>query len=105
MANVLPRFMRSADSSVLLDVVVAPRSSRNAIISEYQGRLKIALNAPPVDGEANEALVAFIAKVLGMPKRNISIQRGTRSKQKTLRVEYTNADEVLRRINLELVPA
>lgn len=71
---------------VEVDVRVQPRASREAIVGIHDGALKIALSAPPVDGEANAALVAFVAKSLGLPKSAVTIVRGERGRSKTLRI-------------------
>lgn len=77
-------------SELVIQALVAPRSSRNAFIGFHDGRLKIALAAPPVDGEANAALVAFLSGALKVPKSSISIARGAQSKRKDVRI--TSAD-------------
>jgi len=73
--------------SVVLEVKVQPRSSRDAILGVTGGVLRIALVAPPVDGAANDALVAFLAERLGVPKRAIEIVRGETARRKTVRIE------------------
>ena len=70
---------------MLISVRVIPRSSKNSIEWE-QGKLKVRLAAPPVDGAANEALVALLAEQLGLPKRHISIVRGASSRQKIVEI-------------------
>lgn len=72
---------------VRIDIRVAPRSRRDAVLGEHAGALKIALTAPPVDGEANDALVAFLAKRLGVAARQIRLVLGGRSKTKVIEVE------------------
>lgn len=75
-------------------VQVAPRASREAVLGVHDGALKIALTAPPVDGEANAALIAFLAKRLGVAKREVTITQGTSSKRKTLEVRGITVDAV-----------
>lgn len=77
----------SVPKGVRIDIRVAPRSSRDAVLGEHAGALKIALTAPPVDGEANAALVAFLAKKLGVAAKQIRIVHGERGKTKLLEVE------------------
>ena len=67
-----------------LRVKVIPRAGRDAVAGIRDGRLLIRLAAPPVDNAANEALVAFIARSLRIPARNISIESGARSRAKQL---------------------
>lgn len=71
---------------VRFGVLVAPRASRESVIGVHDGALKIALTAPPVDGAANEALVAFLARALGVPKRDVRITSGQSSRRKHLEV-------------------
>lgn len=68
-------------------VHVQPNASRSEVIGEIEGALKIRLNAPPVDGKANEALERFIAERLKVPKRDVSVSHGHSSRQKLLQVK------------------
>lgn len=78
-------------------VRVIPRSSKNSLEWE-QGILKARITAPPVDGAANEALVALLAKRLSLPKRAISIVRGERGRQKVVEIVGITREEVERKI-------
>lgn len=80
-----------------LAVRVIPRSSRNAIKWE-QGILKAHLIAPPVDGAANEALLALLAERLGLPRRAISIAHGATSRQKVVEIVGITETEVMERL-------
>ncbi len=68
------------------DVLVQPRASRAKIGPVHDGRLKIAVTSPPVDGEANAAVIELLAKALGVPKSRVEIVAGTSSRRKTVRV-------------------
>lgn len=61
------------EKSLEIPVRIQPKSSRDEIAGIHDGRLKIKLTAPPVDGKANERLVSFIAKTLGVPKSGVEI--------------------------------
>lgn len=74
------------EKSFEIPVRIQPKSSRDEIAGIHDGRLKIKLTAPPVDGKANERLVSFIAKTLGVPKSGVEIVKGKTSRLKTLRV-------------------
>ncbi|HLI05855.1 MAG TPA: DUF167 domain-containing protein [Ktedonobacteraceae bacterium] len=79
--------MTISRSEVAMRIVVRviPRSSKNALTWEQgSGTLKVRLTAPPVDGAANEALVALLAEKLAIPRRDITIVRGATGRQKTL---------------------
>jgi uncharacterized protein (TIGR00251 family) len=72
--------------SVHVDVQVTPRASRSALAGVHDGRLKVQLDAPPVDGAANEALIALFAKLLKVRKRDVVLVRGASSRLKTLAI-------------------
>lgn len=80
-------------------VKVAPRSSKNLITGVEQGVLELKVKAPPVKGEANEEVRAFLADLLDLPKKSISILRGGTSRRKLLKVEGLPAIEVRRRLS------
>jgi uncharacterized protein (TIGR00251 family) len=74
----------------VLDVRVIPRAKRSAVDGERNGAILIRLAAPPVDGAANDALVAFLSQALDLPRRDISILSGDKSRSK--RVQITGLD-------------
>lgn len=80
-----------------LTVRVIPRGRRNTIDWE-QGTLKVRLTAPPVDGAANQALIALLAERLGLPKRSISIVSGTTGRQKIVEIVGLTDEEVEKRL-------
>lgn len=80
-----------------LAVRVIPRSSRNAITWE-QGILKVRLTVPPVDGAANAALIALLAKQLDLPKSSISIVHGAASRQKVVEIAGMTETEAMARL-------
>jgi hypothetical protein len=80
--------------AVTFRVRVSPRASRNAISGVHHGALRASLTAPPVDGEANAALIAFLAKKLSVAKRDVTIVRGDSSRDKTVRVSGVSAEAV-----------
>jgi len=86
-----PLRVTTIELGVRFEVQVAPRASRDAVLGVHDGALKVALTAPPVDGEANAALVAFLAKRLGIAKRDVTITQGTSSKRKTLEARGVDA--------------
>jgi hypothetical protein len=67
-------------------VRVIPRAKRTAVDGERGGAILIRLAAPPVDGVANDALVAFLAQVLGVPRRQITVIAGARSRNKRIEI-------------------
>jgi uncharacterized protein len=71
---------------MLVSVRVIPRSSKNKLEWDGEG-FKARLTAPPVDGAANEALVALLADQLSLPRRTIRIVRGATGRQKVVEIE------------------
>lgn len=80
-----------------ITVQVVPRSSKNSLAWE-QGVLKARLTAPPVDGAANEALIALLAERLGLPKRDMRIVHGATSRRKTVEIEGITPEELEERV-------
>lgn len=78
--------VRAVDGGVEIAVVVKPRASRTELIGVRAGAYEIRLAAPPVDDAANDELVRFLAKALGVPRSAVEIARGERSKHKGVRV-------------------
>lgn len=74
------------ESSVTIEVLIQPKSSRDEIVGLHDGRLKIKISAPPVEGKANERLTEVMAKALGVPKSSVDIVRGKSSRLKTLKI-------------------
>lgn len=80
-----------------ISVRVIPRSSRKALEWE-QGAIKAHLQAAPVDGAANKALIELLADHLAIPRRAITIVRGATSRQKTIEIEGVTLEEVEQKI-------
>jgi uncharacterized protein (TIGR00251 family) len=80
---------------VLVEVHVVPRASKTALVGVHDGRLKVSLAAPPVDGAANAALVAFFAKALARPKRDVELVRGETGRRKTLAIRGVTVEALL----------
>jgi uncharacterized protein (TIGR00251 family) len=78
--------LREHDGMLTFDVLVQPRASRAKVGPLHDGRLKLAVTSPPVDGEANAAVVELLAKALGVARSAIEIVAGTSSRRKTVRV-------------------
>lgn len=83
-------WLKSVPGGVELLVLIQPRASRTKVLGEHDGRLKIALAAPPVEGEANAALIAFLADVLDVKKAQVMLLDGQTGRRK--RVQLTGVD-------------
>ena len=90
-----PFQIQSRDGAVSFEIIVAPRASRARIGPLVGGRLKVSVTAPPVEGKANAAVIAELARALDVPKRAIEIVAGGRGKRKTVRVEGATRDQVI----------
>jgi|TARA_Y100000031_G_scaffold148472_1_gene184839 hypothetical protein len=71
---------------------------RNAIELDDDGRIRVRVTAVPERGKANAAVVALIAKTLGLSKRSIAVVRGHTSRDKLIAVDGMDRDEVLERL-------
>ena len=87
---------KAVAGGVELSVLVQPRASRTKVVGEHDGRLKIALSAPPVDGEANAALIEFLSDELGTKKSAVELIEGDTSRRKRVRVAGVELDAVLK---------
>lgn len=101
MSDQLRICIEPTSSGIVLHVFVAPRSSGNKVLGLYDGMLKVALTAPPVEGVANKALVAFLAKALGVSKSSVRLVAGETSRKKTVTVAGIEVAEAARRLGIE----
>lgn len=60
--------------------------------------MKISLTAPPVDGKANDALIAFLSKALGLKKADLEIHSGQSSRSKVVKIEGITKEEAHKRL-------
>lgn len=82
-------------------VRIHPRARKNAIIGEIGDALKLALTAPPVEGRANEACIAFFAELLNVSRSSVTIAAGHSNRNKVIRVARMSAAEVQLRLQRE----
>ena len=74
-----------------LRVRVQPRASRDGVGGLREGALVVKLTAPPVEGEANEALVRLLAGIFGVPRGAVTLRHGARGREKTLHIAGIDA--------------
>src|SRR6266571_5672625 len=79
---------------VTLSLRVQPRASRNAVVGWTGDTLNIRLTAPPVEGAANDACLAFLADLLDLPQSHIEILKGVRSRNKVIRITGLSQEKV-----------
>ncbi|HEY0477786.1 MAG TPA: DUF167 domain-containing protein [Kofleriaceae bacterium] len=80
--------------AITVDILVQPRASRARIGPMHDGRLKIAVTAPPVDGEANAAVVELLARRLGISRGDIAVIAGASSRRKTLQIAHVTRQQL-----------
>ncbi len=78
--------IRPDGSDTLIACHVQPGASRSAVIGDYDGRVKIAIQSPPVDGRANAALLDFLRRKLDVPKSRVELVRGQTDRRKVVRI-------------------
>jgi len=71
---------------LILRIQVQPRASRDELAGLHGDRLKVRLSAPPVDGRANAALLAFFAGLFGVPKNRVILLAGESGHTKRVRI-------------------
>jgi uncharacterized protein (TIGR00251 family) len=81
-----------------VQVHVVPRASATAVAGRHGDGIRIRVAAPPVDGAANEALVRFMAKRLGVSRGAVTIARGLSSRSKTVTIAGISTDAALARL-------
>jgi len=79
---------------VTISLRVVPRASKNEVSGVINGALKIRLQAPPVEGKANKALIKFLAKKFDTPQRNIAILSGNINRNKRVHITGVTEEEV-----------
>ena len=82
----MPSWLRADGDDSVLDVAVQPGAKRTELVGLHDGALRIRVAAPALDGRGNAALCAWLAEQLGVPKRDVSILRGEKSRRKQLRI-------------------
>lgn len=78
---------------IVISIRVQPRSSRNRIVQDATGTIKVYLNAPPVDGAANQACLALLSEVLHIPKNRLLLVSGQKSRTKAIKILGISVDQ------------
>lgn len=86
-------FCNESKGKLTIDLHVQPKARKTEIIGVHGETLKIKVAAPPVDGEANEEIIRFFAKFLGVPKNQIQIRVGGKSRKKVVEVSGVTTAE------------
>lgn len=90
--------IHETQGGVSFAVKVHPRAKKNAITGEIGDALKISLTAPPSEGRANQACIAFLADLLNVPRTSITITSGQSSRNKMIRIVGVPAEWIRTRL-------
>ncbi|MCD6262377.1 MAG: YggU family protein [Deltaproteobacteria bacterium] len=82
------------ETDKVIKVKILPRSSRNQVVDITEGVFKVKLTAPPVEGQANKALKKFFSSILKVPKTDIEIVAGTKSRNKSLVIHGVSSHHI-----------
>ncbi len=91
-------WLQATGTGVSLRLKIVPRASRTEVVGPHGDALKIRIAAPPVEGAANDELIAFLAKAVGVPRSLVSVVSGQNSKNKTVRIDQIAANTVQERL-------
>ncbi len=78
-------------NEIILKVYLQPKSSKNEVVGPYRDGIKVKVTAPPVEGKANESLIRFLSRELGISPSCIEVIKGHHSREKILRILGTVA--------------
>ena len=88
------------DKSCTLAIKAVPNAPRSAVVGWLGDALKVKVNAPALEGRANEALCEFLAAELGLPKRAVTVAHGDKSRLKLVRIAGLTLAEVKTRLGV-----
>ena len=74
------------ESGVRLHLYVQPGGKKSEVLGEHDGALKVRIQARPVEGQANAAIVDFVAKTFGVSRSKVNLIRGEKSRQKVVEI-------------------
>ncbi|MGD9702060.1 MAG: DUF167 domain-containing protein [Acidimicrobiia bacterium] len=77
----------TVDGGVILDIRVQPGAGRTAVVGRHGDELKLRVGAPPVEGRANEAVLAFLADAFDLRKAAVTLVSGPTSRSKRIRLD------------------
>ncbi len=83
------------DGASLLDVHLQPKASRDAICGLHGDALKVAIQAPPVEGKANAYLTQYLARMFGVARRDVEIHSGHTSRKKRVKIKGKSFSELV----------
>lgn len=94
--------VRATTRGVEIGLKVVPRARKPGLDGLHDGRLKLRLASPPVDGKANKEVVEVLAALLDVRRDQVELIAGETSRQKTVCVTGLPADEIARRLDSKI---
>lgn len=93
-----PVWLRDTGDGVEITLYVQPGARKTEIVGEFDGALKLRVLAPPVEGQANAAVLAFVAKRCGVSKSRIALISGELNRHKRIRILGVSAALILQQL-------
>jgi len=91
-------WISQSNDGAVITVQAVPRAAKDAVQGLHGDALKVRLHAPPVDGKANEALIAFLSEKLNVPKKNLALKSGAGQRRKIIAISGISALEVEKKL-------
>ncbi len=82
----------------MLRIYVQPKASRNRFSGIHNDMLKLSITAAPVNGKANKAVIVYLAKFFQIPKKEITIVKGEKSRKKHCKIGLLTKREILEKL-------
>jgi len=92
--------VEQSSGGVLLRIRVQARASRTEVVGLQGDRVRVRLSAPPVDGQANDELIRFMAQQLDVPRSAVRLVSGAKSRSKTIMISGAQVGDVIARLSL-----
>lgn len=93
-----PAWLRDTTDGVEISIYVQPGAKSAEVSGEHDGALKLRINAPPVDGKANAAVIAFLAECCGVSKSKVTLLSGDTNRRKRLRITGVSTETVAKQL-------
>lgn len=84
----------TGDGGTLLRLYVQPRAAKTRVSGVYDGKLKLSIASPPIDGKANKEVIGFLAKTLGIAKKDLFLKTGANARYKVIAINCLSKEKV-----------
>jgi uncharacterized protein (TIGR00251 family) len=84
----------------IVKIYLQPKASKNEMVGPYRDGIKVKVTAPPIEGKANNALIQFLSKKLGISPSSIEIVKGHHSREKTLKISGNLDQELMKKLQI-----